>query len=162
MKNLNELIQEYTHRLQQGEIQTAYKAILEFMGRLRADFIRKYPQYDISGIYQGYMDMSYFSLVSEPLKEKGLKIAIVYLHEKGCFQVWLSARNREIARRYVAELSGGNFDGMTVFHDNTNQDAIIEHTLTASPDFEDQRLLTEIIEHGVQQFAATIDNLLIS
>lgn len=162
MKNLNELIQAYTHHLQQGEIQTAYKAILEFMGRLRTDFIRKYPQYDVSSVYQGYMDMSYFSLVSKPLKEKGLKIAVVYLHEKGRFEVWLSARNREISKQYDAVFSGGIFEGMKVFHDDTNQDAIIEYTLTASPDFEDQRLLAGIIEQGVRQFAAAADNFLMA
>ena len=62
MKTLNELIAEYTHHLQQGEIQIAYKGILEFIGKLRAEFIKKHPHYDVGGIYQGYMDMSYFSL----------------------------------------------------------------------------------------------------
>ncbi len=33
MKTLNELIEEYTHHLQQGEIQIAYKGILEFLGK---------------------------------------------------------------------------------------------------------------------------------
>ena len=104
MKTLNELIEEYTHHLQQGEIQIAYKGILEFLGKLRAEFIKKYPHYDVSSIYQGYMDMSYFSLNTKSLKDKGLKIAIVYLHDKGDFEVWLSARNRDIAKSYVSLL----------------------------------------------------------
>lgn len=83
MKMLNKQIAAYTQQLQQGEIQIAYKGILAFMGKLRAAFIKKYPHYDVSNIYQGYLDMSYFSLSTKPLKDKGLKIAIVYLHEKG-------------------------------------------------------------------------------
>ncbi len=82
MKTLNELIEAYTHHLHQGEIQVAYKGIMDFFGKLRAELIKKYPYYDVSSIYQGYMDMSYFSLTTKPLKDKGLKIAIVYLHEK--------------------------------------------------------------------------------
>jgi len=39
MKTLNELINNYTCHLRQGEIQVAYKGILEFIGKLRADFI---------------------------------------------------------------------------------------------------------------------------
>lgn len=58
MKTLNQLINDYTCHLKQGEIQVAYKGILEFIGKLRADFIKKYPHYDTGSIYQGYMDMS--------------------------------------------------------------------------------------------------------
>lgn len=86
-KTLNELIKGYTHHVQEGEIQIAYKGIFEFLNRLRTTFIKKYPPYDVSSIYQGYMDMSYFSLSTKSLKDKGLKITIVYLHEKGVFEV---------------------------------------------------------------------------
>ena len=34
---MNRLIDKYTYHLQQGEIQAAYKGILEFIGKLRAD-----------------------------------------------------------------------------------------------------------------------------
>ena len=145
MKTLNELIEGYTNHLKQGEIQTAYKGILEFLGKLRAAFIKHYPDYDVSSIYQGYMDMSYFSLSTKSLKDKGLKIAIVYLHEKGAFEVWLSARNREISKGYDSVFRGKMGDGINIFHDENNQDAIIECTLTSSPDFEEQELLQDMI-----------------
>lgn len=161
MKTLNELISDYTCHLQQGEIQLAYKGILEFIGKLRADFIIKYPHYDTSGIYQGYMDMSYFSLTTKPLKDRGLKIAIVYLHEKGNFEVWLSARNREISKQYESVFCGKPFEGITVFHDDNNQDAIMECTLIYSPNFEDQVILMEIIEQGTEAFITTVSNLLL-
>ena len=48
MKTLNELISDYTYHLQQGEIQLAYKGILEFIGKLRTDFIKKYPHYEVN------------------------------------------------------------------------------------------------------------------
>lgn len=159
MNNLNQLINKYTQALSQGEIQIAYKGIMEFFGKLRADFIKIYPEYHISGIYQGYMDMSYFSMASASLKEKGLKIAIVYLHEKNCFEVWLSARNREIARDYDFERMVSTSDEMILFHDPDNQDAMIECALTSSPDFENQEKLVNIIEQGVEAFTKVILNL---
>ena len=161
MKTLNQLIGDYTCHLQQGEIQLAYKGILEFIGKLRADFVKKYPHYDTSSIYQGYMDMSYFSLSTKRLKDKGLKFAIVYLHEKGQFEVWLSARNRDISKQYEPVFSGKSFDGITTFHDENNQDAIIEYTLIAAPNFEDQDMLTDIIGEGVEEFITAVSNLLI-
>lgn len=154
MKNLNQLIGGYTSQLQQGDIQLAYKGLLEFIGKLRADFVKKYPHCDISGIYQGYMDMSYFSLSTKPLKDKGLKIAIVYVHGKGQFEAWLSARNREISKQYEPVFHGRSFDRITAFHDKTNPDAIIECTLTAEPDFDHQDILSDIILKGVEEFAS--------
>lgn len=160
MKSLNQHISDYTCHLQQGGIQLAYKGILEFIGKLRADFIKKYPQYDASGIYQGYMDMSYFSLSTQQFREKGIKIAIVYLHEKETFEVWLSARNREISNRYNSVFCAKNFNGITVFHDENNPDAIVESTLASSPNFEEQALLAETIEQGVEQFMKAVSDLL--
>lgn len=160
MKTLNQIIDEYTYHLQQGEIQTAYKGILDFIGKLRADLIKKYPYYAIGSLYQGYMDMTYFSLSTELLKDKGLKIAIVYLHTKGAFEVWLSARNREISRRYEFVLNSNISDNITVFHDDNNQDAIIECTLTSTPDFEEQASLIEIIEQGIDKFVIALNTLL--
>lgn len=160
MKTLNELIEEYTHHLQQGEIQIAYKGILEFLGKLRAEFVKKHPHYDVSSIYQGYMDMSYFSLSTKSLKDKGLKIAIVYLHEKGYFEVWLSARNRDIAKSYVSLLNSNISGDMNVFHDISNSDAIIECILTSTPNFEDQSSLIDTIDQGVEKFVTTISGCL--
>ena len=156
MKTLNELIDGYTHHLQQGEIQIAYKGILEFLGKLRSEFIKKYPHYDVSSIYQGYMDMSYFSLSTKSLKDKGLKIAIVYLHEKGAFEAWLSARNRDIAKGYTSILNSNIAGDVNLFHDNSNTDAIIECILTLTPSFGDQSLLIDTIDQAVEKFVKTI------
>ena len=159
MASLNALISVYTSHLQQGELQTAYKGILDSISLLRAHFIRKYPDCDVGGIYQGYMDMSYFSLSPKTLREQGLKIAIVYLHAKGVFEVWLSARNRGLSKKYDA-IRCHSFPDMTVFHDDTNLDSIIECTLTASPDFENHAKLTNIIVQGVEEFLAAIVSLI--
>ena len=126
---------------------------------MRADFIKKYSNYDTGNVYQGYMDMSYFSLSTKNLKDKGLKLAIVYLHESGAFEVWLSARNREISKGYESVLNKSISDDIVLFHDDKNQDAIIEYTLTAAPNFEDQALLIDIIEQGTEKFIAAVNNL---
>lgn len=153
MNKLNSIIDKYQGLIKQGEIQTAYKGILDFVGKLRTDFIRKYPEYDVSGVYQGYMDMSYFSLSSTRMKSLGLKIAIVYLHEKGTFEAWLSARNRDIAKRYSSIMSGHD---SSFFHDAENQDAIVECTLVVKPDFDNQDSLVQNILKETDKFVTTI------
>ncbi|HSP21286.1 MAG TPA: hypothetical protein VLQ20_03050 [Planococcus sp. (in: firmicutes)] len=160
MKTLNQLIHEYTSQLQDGEIQTAYRGILAFIGKLRTGLIKKYPQNDIGSMYQGYMDMTFFSFKTEQLKNKGLKIAIVYLHEKGVFEVWLSARNREIAKKYEFLQTVDMPADVLVFHDEANPDAIIECTLTSTPDFEDPDSLAAVIDQGTQKFVTAVSGRL--
>ena len=159
MKALNQLISEYTCHVQRGEIKAAYKGILEFIGKLRADFIKRYPYYDTGSIYQGYMDMSYFSLSTKLLTDKGLKLAVVYLHEKGDFEVWLSGRNREISKEYKSNINRIMSDNITVFHNDNNHDALIECTLISAPNFEEQASLIDIIEQGVETFTTAINSL---
>ncbi|NCB74318.1 MAG: hypothetical protein EOM51_06225 [Clostridia bacterium] len=162
MKSLNRLISDYTDLLKRGELQLAYKGILDFLGKLRADFIKKYPWYDVSGIYQGYMDMSYFALSNEHFKKKGLKIAVVYLHDKGAFEVWLSARNREISKSLEPLVNGVIVDGLMVFHDETNLDAVIECSLSSAPDFDNQAALICEIEQGVESFVGAVERVVTS
>jgi hypothetical protein len=156
MKTLNELINEYTEHLQQGEIQVAYKGIMDFLGVLRAEFINKYSHYDVGGIYQGYMDMSYFSIRNKLLKEKSLKIAIVYLHQVGSFEIWLSAQNRKIAKDYGTLISNSFTDSDNLFHDVNNPDAILECILVLKPNFENQAALIDTICQGFKSFMTTV------
>lgn len=157
---LNQRIGEYTKLVQQGDIRTAYQEILGFMGRLRADFDKRSRDCTVGSIYQGYMDMTYFSLSTPIIKDKGLRIAIVYLHEKGTFEAWLSARNREISKRYGFLLVSGIPADIEVVHDQDNLDAIIECTVSSAPDFENQMFLMEEIESKVDRFVAAVSGLL--
>ncbi|MBB5181115.1 hypothetical protein HNQ44_002580 [Planomicrobium koreense] len=156
MKGLNQLIHEYTNQLQDGELQAAYKGILAFISKLRIGLIKKYPQNEIGSMYQGHMDMTFFSFKTEQLKDKGLKIAIVYLHEKGAFEVWLSARNRDIAKKYELLQTSDMSADIMVFHDEANLEAIIECTLTSTPDFEDPDSLASVIDQGVNKFVDAV------
>lgn len=160
MKTLNHLIRDYTTLLQHGEIQLAYKGILDFMGKLRAYFQKSFPEHEISGLYQGYMDMSYFSIFPHPLKEKGLKIALVYWHEKNQFEVWLSARNRRLAKQFEAILGETPLQGICTFHDSTNLDAIIESVLITTPDFEKPDDLVAALEQGTERFIKSVSKLI--
>ena len=68
---------------------------------LRTHFEKKYPDYFISGcVYQGYMDMTYFSFIPKSLKDIKLKPAIVFNHDAFRFEVWLAASNKEVQLKY--------------------------------------------------------------
>lgn len=71
MKTMNQLIDEYTHHLQQGEIQTAYN--IRNYRQIESRFYQKIPALRHRECISGYMDMTYFSLNAKPLKDEGQK-----------------------------------------------------------------------------------------
>lgn len=150
MKSLNELIQAYSLTVQQSDLPLAYRDILEFLGRLRSRFTKN--GYEVSGLYPGYMDMSSIAVNTSRLKEQGLKIAVVYIHATGHFEVWLSARNRVLTEQYAT-----TFQALSGFHDDQNRDAIIERTLTSAPNFDEPEQLAELIEREVERFIQDVE-----
>lgn len=160
MKRLNDLIKNYTNYLQTVELQTAYKAIIDFMNNLKNYFKTNFPDYLISGLYQGYMDMSYFSIANQTLKAKGLKIAIVYLHVEGVFEVWLSAQNRKIAKQYIYLAKHLIYNNQKLYHNRENLDAIVESVIIDKPNFENIERLVQLIEDNVSHFIALIMDVL--
>lgn len=162
MKPLNELIKEYTYQLQQGELQVAYRGVLSFIGSLRSHIAKQYPYFSSGSMYLGQMDITYFSITTSSLSEQGLKVLIVYLHEKGRFEMWLCARNREISKRFQPVFTHATIEGFEMFHDRENADAIIECELVSSPDFEDPAALMIQIEASVVRFIDAVQQVLMS
>ncbi|BES65014.1 hypothetical protein SANA_14530 [Gottschalkiaceae bacterium SANA] len=161
MGSLNQQIQVYKKQLDQGDIRKAYQGIIGYMMKLRNYFARKYPEYRLAGsIYQGYMDMTFFSLTNEYLREKKLKIAIVFLHESLQFEVWLSANNKIIQKKYWNIFQSKDWTYYSISSMEKGVDSILSYVLTANPDFDDLDSLTEEIESGTFQFIEDVQNFL--
>lgn len=100
MHSIQEDIEELRRQLDKGSIQKAYRELLSYMLELRTHFVKKYGDSAVSGLYQGYMDMTYFALLPPALKRLDLKVAIVFKYDTFRFEAWLAARNRKIQRQY--------------------------------------------------------------
>jgi len=89
---LNDYIKEYKSQLEIGLIPKAYRELIGYVMKLRTHFSNKYAdEYIIGSFYQGYMDISFFTVTPLSLKKQKLKIAIVFNHEKIHFEIWLTA-----------------------------------------------------------------------
>ena len=153
MDSINDAVKEYTTQLSKGQIQKAYKGIMTFMSGLSTYFEKNCPDYIVSSLYYGYMDMTYFALTPAALKQKKLKIAIVYLHEQGKFEVWLAGSNKKVQAEYINLLrlkSIGNYHLSEVL---PGVDSIIESTLVEQPDFDNPEDLRKQIATKIIQFA---------
>jgi hypothetical protein len=152
---------EYKSQLEKGIIQKAYKGLMEYIMGLRTHFMKTYPDYAVSGsIYYGYMDMTYFSVVPKLLKERKLKIAIVFLHEAFRFEAWLSGMNRQVQTRYWEMIKQSGWGKYQLVPPGKGVDSIIEKTLVRNPDFSDLDALTKQINRAVVAFIHDIESFL--
>ena len=153
MKSFNEYINDYRKQIEKGDIKLAYKSLMEYIMNLRIHFKGKYPDYFVSGsIYHGYMDMTYFSFFPESLKIKKLKIAIVFVHDKIRFEVWLAGYNKQIQTKYWKLFKESDWNKYRIPSTTNGVDSIIEYTLVDKPDFNDLDNLTKQIEKGTLKF----------
>ncbi|MCG8307599.1 MAG: hypothetical protein MI975_09430 [Cytophagales bacterium] len=153
MKSLNEYVIEYVQQLEKGAIRKAYKGLTEYMMKLRTHLKNKYPEYHVSGnIYRGYMDMTYFSFTPESLKNKKLKVAIVFIHDGIRYEVWLGGSNKQIQKEYWSLFKESGWNKYHIPSTTKGVDSIIEKILVDNPDFSDPDALTRQIEQGVFEF----------
>lgn len=156
MSSLNESVKEYKKQLVTGHIKLAYRGIVEYMMNLATYFKKKYPEYYVSSLYQGYMDMSYFAIVPDSLKAKKLKAAIVFIHEKIEFEIWLSGANKDVQLKYWTIFKEKDFKNYNVPSSIKGIDSIIELSLINNPNFDDLEELTKKIELGTIHFLKEI------
>jgi len=153
MNSFNEKVEGYSEQIEKGIIVDAYRGLMKFMKDLRTHFMKKYPNLNVSGnLYQGYMDMTYFSVVPPLLKDRKLKIAIVFIHKTTSFEVWLSGVNRKVQKQYWKEFLESGWDRYMVVPAIEEEDSIIQNVLVKKPDFDDLDGLTTIIDEGVMEF----------
>lgn len=161
MKSLQENMVEFKKQLKKGVIQKAYLGLMEYMLGLKNYFSGKYPDYSTPGsLYNGYMDMTYFSILPRSLKDRDLKIAIVFLYDAFRFEIWLSGKNKQVLTKYWQVIKERKWDKYKVVEPAKGVDSIVEHILVEHPDFSDLDALTKQIEQGTLRFIHDIERFL--
>jgi hypothetical protein len=154
---------EYKKQMRIGLVPKAYKGLMDYILDLRNYFKKKYPDWSVSGsLYTGYMDMTYFALVPESFKQRGLKIAVVFIHESCRFEVWLSAVNKQVQAEYWQVIKDSGWSKYRLVPSVQGNDSILETVLVESPDFGDLNGLTADIEIGSLEFINAIEEFLAS
>ncbi len=163
MESFHEYIDEYRKQLEKGSIIKAYRGLMGYIMDLRTHFKNKYPDYFVSGsIYFGFMDMSYFSFYPESLKQRNLKIALVFIHATCSFEVWLAGANKQVQQKYWKLIKESEWNMYRTVPTTKGVDSIIVHTLVDTPDFSDLDTLTKQIERSTLNFIKDIENFLLT
>jgi len=160
MHSIQEDMEELRKQLEKGSIQKAYRALLSYMIALRAHLKNSYPGYTVSGLYQGYLDMTYFALFPPSIKQRDLKIAIVFNYAAFRFEAWLAGSNRQVQRQCWELFREGQWADYRVVTPASGVDSILECDLAVDFDFSDPDALTARIETAAAAFIADIESFL--
>ncbi len=152
MHSIQADMQELRTQLEKGSIQRAYAALLAYIQGLRTRFVNQYGEQAVSGLYQGYMDMTYFAIFPPALKRCDLKVAVVFNYAPFRFEAWLAARNRKVQRQYYELLKGSQWPHYRLVAPAGGVDAILEYDLPPEADFRDPDALALQIETATAVF----------
>lgn len=162
MASFQDSMQVFRKQLQEGTIQQAYRGLMEYILNLKTYLKKKYPDYFISSsLYVGYMDMTYFSFTPPALKERNLKVAIVFNYDAFRFEVWLGGYNKQVQEAYWKLFKENGWHKYHLVPTTEGMDSILEYTLVDDPDFDDLEALTKQIEMGTMRFIADIEDFFI-
>ena len=162
MTDFHHALTVYREQLAQGEIQVAYRGLMDYLLGLRGHFDKAHPELAASSMYLGYMDMSYFALFPPALKARKLKVAIVFLHEAFRFEGWLSAANKTVQARCLRLIRESGWERYRLVPTAQGYDSIVECTLADEPDFRDPAALTRRIERAALDFIGELEGFLIA
>ncbi len=160
MHTIREDMEKFQKQLRDGSIQKAYRALLSYMTSLRTHLKNRYPDSAVSGLYQGTMDMTYFALFPPSLKQRNLKIAIVFNYEAFRFEAWLAGSNRRVQRQYWELFKDTMWTDYRVVTPAAGVDSIVECDLAKDFSFDDLNALTASIEAGTAAFINDIERFL--
>ena len=152
----------YRKEVKKGQIPAVYWGILDFIRKLRIYLSKEYPlDFTAGGIYQGYMDLSFFSFTPNSLKKLKLKCVIVFNHIDFRFEIWLVGNNRKVQKNYWDIIAGSDWDKYYVPEELGKEFSIVEYILVDNPDFNHPQALMETIESKSLQFIRDLEHVLL-
>jgi hypothetical protein len=152
-KDLNYFISAYKELLKDGDIQVAYAELVKYVQKLKTAFSKDLGDtYSVGNVFQGYMDYTYFYLSNDFLKDKKLKLGLVFNHNHVRFEAWLLGQTKDVQENYWKLLKNTKW----INGSEMPQYSIFEVILVDNPDFNDLDTLTENIKNKLVSVAEDI------
>lgn len=155
MKNtdLNYVVSVYKRQVAQGDLQTAYSALVKYVQKFKTTCSKALgDDYSVGNVFQGYMDYTYFYISNNYLKERKLKLALVFNHTHIRFEVWLLGQTKDVQEKYWELLKNTKW----INGSDIPTYSIFETTLIGNPDFNNLDALSEILGKHLNQCMSDI------
>ena len=153
------LLSEYKELIQTTNLREGYQEFIKLFRYIRVSLEKSMPEYKFQGnIVENGMDYSYFLFTNDLLKEKGLKIAVVFVHREFQFEVWLSGFNRKYQSKYYDLLKGKNIP-FELTDNPARKDYILRVALEESVDISDGSLLIKEVKSISNELLMFVETL---
>ena len=104
--------------------------------------------------------MTYFALLPSHLKDRGLKVAIVFNYDAFRFEAWLAARNRKVQRQYWELFKDSQWLNYRVVTPAIGVDSIVEYDIATDFNLDHPDALTASIEKATAKFIVDMERFL--
>ena len=153
--------EEFRRQLEKGMIQQGYRLVFDILSRTRISLESGKSGLSVSkSLYHGYMDMSYFAVTTRSLDSRKLKIAVVFNYGSFRFEIWLSAANKAIQKKYWTLLKSTGYSAHPLVSNPEGQDSILEKHLEGNMDFNDPAAMADRIAAETVDFIEDIEGFL--
>jgi hypothetical protein len=153
-------LNEYKKQLEKDTIRTAYKGLMSYLDGLRLYFEKKYPDFVSRSVQQGTMDYSYFYFFPKTLKQRKLKVVLLFVHDSFRFEVWLAGYNKTTQEKYWKLFKEANYNKYKVPTSLNGVNSIVEHVIVDNANFSNLDVLTRQIESESLKFISDIEAFL--
>ena len=153
-KNISQSIEIYKKCLAQGDIQLAYKALIDYVAELKAQFPKHYATGNIS---PGYLDYTYFPFFNNYLRSKKLRFGIVLNHAEMQIELWLMGQNSSVQKEYWERLKDTEWNKAIK---EMPKYSVLEACLEAKIDFQNKEIMTTSIIAKATSLAEAIQKWL--
>lgn len=150
-KTMNEYAATYKARLQQEELQVAYKLLVKYVMSLRLHFANV-TKYQVGNVSPGYMDFTYFPFFDAFLRSKKLRFGVVLNHREMRFELWLMGQNAEVQKDYWNVLKNSKWNRNL----SMPKYSVLETVLIDSPNFDNLERLSRTIEKNTLDLVGQI------
>lgn len=142
-------LETYKTLLESTDIQKGYQEFISLFRFLRTELEKELKEFKFSGhIVENNMDFAYFQLTDDLLKSMGLKVQIIFVHKRFCFEVWVSGYNRKIQCKYYEMLK--DISMPYILNNNPNRvDFIYKSTITEKFDMANGLEVVAIIKKAI-------------
>ena len=140
--SINKKVEIYQKSINYNSLSATYKFLQTYMNQLQKKFSDTLTeQFVTQKVLNGYLDYTYFYFSNDFLKQKKLKLGVIYNHHENRFELWLMGTIKQSQKHYWNQLKNTTWN-----NENTMpQWYVISVELIATPDFEDVNQITDLI-----------------
>lgn len=154
-----ERLLEYLHLLETTDIINCYQEFIHLFRFLRVQLEKELTQAHFQGnIVENAMEYAYFQMATDKMKERGLKIVVVFLPRFVRFEVWLSGANRQYQKKYAALLTP-QVSTLEVSKNPLKTDYIARLPLTTDIDWGDEQAIVAMIKAASESLIKIAEEL---